>query len=94
MKKLALAFVYSALLNVLYYLVLPVVSGVLLTWLYVPDVVFAYDSVEYLQNEVVFGQINDSSFAWWQSLPLTLAVGMVISLAFMSITQRFRQKRA
>jgi len=92
-KKLAIAFVYSALLNVLYYLVLPIVSGVLHTWLYVPDVVSAYDSVEYLQNEVVFGQISDSSFAWWQSLPLTLALGMVISLAFMAIRQRFPQKR-
>ena len=93
MKRLALAFAFSAVLNVLYYLVLPVVSGVVLTWLYVPDVVSAYDSVEYLQNEVAFGQINDSSFAWWKSIPLTLALGMAISLVFMSIRQRFRHKR-
>jgi len=93
MKTIARAFVYSALLNVLYYLLLPLVSGLLLTWLYVPDIVSSYDSVQYLQNEVVFGQVSDPAFSWWQ-IPLTLALGMVISLAFMAIKQRISHQRA
>lgn len=49
-----------------------------------------YDSVHYLQNEVVFGQVSDPAFIWWKSIPL----GMVISLAFMAIKLRISRQRA
>ncbi|MGG1662711.1 hypothetical protein [Brevibacillus sp. NRS-1366] len=94
MKTIARAFVYSVLLNMLYYLTLPLISGLLLTWLYVPDVVSSYDSVQYLQQEVAFGQVSDTSFIWWKSTPLTLVLGMVMSLAFMGAKWRRGQQRA
>lgn len=80
MRFLARAFLYSVLLNLLYYVVLPVLSGLLQTWTYVPDITAAYTETEYLQREVAFGVINEPNL--WGTVPLSLLLGMGISIAF------------
>lgn len=91
MKTIARAFLYSILLNVVYHLIVPMLSGMFLTWMYVPDITDAYQSTGSLQQEVAFGQMGGT--VWWQSLPVTLLLGMVISTAAIAWKRTIVRKR-
>lgn len=57
-KLLIKALIFSLLFTLLVLLLLPMASGMILTYFYTPDIVNSYESVQYLHNEVSFGVIN------------------------------------
>lgn len=93
MKTVIQASIYSVLANVIYHVVFPVVSGMLLTWMYVPDILDAQKMIGSgaLQQEVTFGEVTSS--AWWNTLPMTLLFGMIISYLCIRAFQRIKQAR-
>ncbi|WP_409178173.1 hypothetical protein [Brevibacillus fortis] len=56
-KYVVKAVVFSSLINLVFFFV-PVLSGLLLTYFYTPDVIDAYNDVKYLQSEVSFGFVQ------------------------------------
>lgn len=57
-KYVVKAVVFSSLINLVFFFFVPVLSGLLLTYFYTPDVIDAYNDVKYLQNEVSFGFVQ------------------------------------
>ncbi|MGC5327524.1 hypothetical protein [Brevibacillus sp. SYSU BS000544] len=57
-KLLIKALIFSLLFTLLVLFLLPMASGMILTYFYTPDIVNSYENVQYLQNEVSFGVIN------------------------------------
>lgn len=62
-KYVVKAVVFSSLVHLVFFVIVPVLSGLLLTCFYVPDVIDAYNNVEHLQNEVRFGFVQRSGNA-------------------------------
>lgn len=52
--------------------VIQILSGMFLTMYYVPDIVHAYESVKYLQNEVAHGAIVRGMHHWGASLVIVM----------------------
>ncbi|EGL82257.1 Cytochrome b/b6 domain containing protein [Caldalkalibacillus thermarum TA2.A1] len=52
--------------------VIQILSGMFLTMYYVPDIVNAYESVKYLQNEVAYGQIVRGMHHWGASVVIVM----------------------
>ncbi|WP_285860922.1 hypothetical protein [Brevibacillus sp. MER 51] len=84
------AFIFSIIINLLYYVVVPIISGMFLTHFYVPDVVNAYDNVKYLQNEVEFGVINRTNFS---NILLSLLAGIGIYGLLITTIHFFKKGR-
>jgi quinol-cytochrome oxidoreductase complex cytochrome b subunit len=74
-RHLARAIIFSILANLLY-IFISILSGLFLTYFYVPDITNAYEEVHDLQNEVAFGVIIRSDFE--TSILLHLLVGIGI----------------
>ena len=66
------AFVYCFGGLTFFITVIQILSGMFLTMYYVPDIVNAYKSVEYLQNEVAFGVIVRGMHHWGASLVIVM----------------------
>lgn len=56
----------------LFITVIQILSGMFLTMYYVPDIINAYASVEYLQTSVAFGQIVRGMHHWGASLVIVM----------------------
>ena len=66
------AFVYCFGGLTFFITVIQILSGMFLTMYYVPDVVNAWKSVYYLQNEVAFGEIVRGMHHWGASLVIVM----------------------
>lgn len=66
------AFVYCFGGLTFFITVIQILSGMFLTMYYVPDIVNAYESVKYLQNEVAFGSIVRAMHHWGASLVIVM----------------------
>ncbi|WP_227936207.1 menaquinol-cytochrome c reductase cytochrome b subunit [Alkalihalobacillus deserti] len=66
------AFVYCFGGLTFFITVIQILSGMFLTMYYVPDIVNAYQSVAYLQNEVAFGVIVRGMHHWGASLVIVM----------------------
>lgn len=66
------AFVYCFGGLTFFITVIQILSGMFLTMYYVPDIVNAYESVKYLQNEVAFGVIVRGMHHWGASLVIVM----------------------
>ncbi|MCC3358340.1 menaquinol-cytochrome c reductase cytochrome b subunit [Bacillus sp. REN16] len=66
------AFVYCFGGLTFFIVVIQVLSGMFLTMYYVPDIINAWNSVYYLQNEVAFGQIVRGMHHWGASLVIVM----------------------
>ncbi len=73
-RHLLRAIVFTFFFDLLVILILPVAGGVFLTHTYVPDIVNAYDSATVLQQEVAFGELEQSSIGL--KLLTTTLIGM------------------
>jgi quinol-cytochrome oxidoreductase complex cytochrome b subunit len=74
-RHLIRALLFSIAVNLLYYLVVPIISGMYLTYTYVPEITNAYTEVKYLQQEVAFGIIVRNTAL---SVTLTFAAGIAL----------------
>jgi quinol-cytochrome oxidoreductase complex cytochrome b subunit len=74
-RHLIRALLFSLAVHLFYYIVVPVVSGIYLTYTYVPDITNAYTEVDTLQNEVAIGGMERNLA---QSLPVTLAASIAL----------------
>jgi menaquinol-cytochrome c reductase cytochrome b subunit len=66
------AFVYCFGGLTFFVTVIQILSGMFLTMYYVPDIINAYESVRYLQNEVAYGQIVRGMHHWGASLVIVM----------------------
>ncbi|GAC43989.1 menaquinol-cytochrome c reductase cytochrome b subunit [Paenibacillus popilliae] len=66
------AFVYCFGGLTFFITVIQILSGMFLTMYYVPDIVNAYYSVEYLQTKVAFGQVVRGMHHWGASLVIVM----------------------
>ncbi|WKL02653.1 cytochrome b6 [Paenibacillus amylolyticus] len=66
------AFVYCFGGLTFFITVIQILSGMFLTMYYVPDIINAYASVEYLQTKVAFGQIVHGMHHWGASLVIVM----------------------
>ncbi|BAB05392.1 cytochrome b6 [Halalkalibacterium halodurans] len=66
------AFVYCFGGLTFFVTVIQILSGMFLTMYYVPDIINAYQSVAYLQNEVAFGVIVRGMHHWGASLVIVM----------------------
>jgi menaquinol-cytochrome c reductase cytochrome b subunit len=66
------AFVYCFGGLTFFITVIQILSGMFLTMYYVPDIVNAYESVKFLQNEVAYGQIVRGMHHWGASLVIVM----------------------
>ncbi|GAA0360457.1 menaquinol-cytochrome c reductase cytochrome b subunit [Bacillus horti] len=66
------AFVYCFGGLTFFLVVIQFLSGMFLTMYYVPDIMNAYESVKYLQNEVAYGQIVRGMHHWGASLVIVM----------------------
>jgi menaquinol-cytochrome c reductase cytochrome b subunit len=66
------AFVYCFGGLTFFITVIQILSGMFLTMYYVPDIVNAYESVKYLQNEVAFGVIVRGMHHWGASVVIVM----------------------
>lgn len=66
------AFVYCFGGLTFFITVIQILSGMFLTMYYVPDIVNAYESVKYLQNEVAYGQIVRGMHHWGASVVIVM----------------------
>lgn len=66
------AFVYCFGGLTFFITVIQILSGMFLTMYYVPDIMNAYQSVKYLQNEVAFGVIVRGMHHWGASLVIVM----------------------
>ena len=66
------AFVYCFGGLTFFITVIQILSGMFLTMYYVPDIINAYESVKYLQNEVAFGVIVRGMHHWGASLVIVM----------------------
>jgi len=66
------AFVYCFGGLTFFITVIQILSGMFLTMYYVPDIVNAWESVRYLQNEVAYGQIVRGMHHWGASLVIVM----------------------
>lgn len=66
------AFVYCFGGLTFFITVIQILSGMFLTMYYVPDIINAYASVEYLQTKVAFGQIVRGMHHWGASLVIVM----------------------
>lgn len=66
------AFVYCFGGLTFFITVIQILSGMFLTMYYVPDIINAYNSVSYLQNEVAFGYIVCGMHHWGASLVIVM----------------------
>ncbi|UFJ40918.1 hypothetical protein LOK74_23510 [Brevibacillus humidisoli] len=70
------AILFSIAINLLYFWVIPVVSGMILSYFYIPDIEQKYENVSYLQNEVSFGWTASAASPLTVSLYLLAGVGV------------------
>lgn len=66
------AFVYCFGGLTFFVTVIQILSGMFLTMYYVPDIINAYESVTYLQNDVAFGVIVRGMHHWGASLVIVM----------------------
>lgn len=66
------AFVYCFGGLTFFIVVIQILSGMFLTMYYAPDIINAYESVRYLQNEVAFGVIVRGMHHWGASLVIVM----------------------
>ncbi len=66
------AFIYCFGGLTFFIVVIQILSGMFLTMYYVPDIVNAYESVKYLQNEVAYGQIVRGMHHWGASVVIVM----------------------
>lgn len=66
------AFVYCFGGLTFFITVIQILSGMFLTMYYVPDIINAWESVRYLQNEVAYGQIVRGMHHWGASLVIVM----------------------
>ncbi|MFC4735879.1 menaquinol-cytochrome c reductase cytochrome b subunit [Bacillus daqingensis] len=66
------AFVYCFGGLTFFVVVIQILSGMFLTMYYVPDIIHAYESVYYLQNEVTHGMIVRGMHHWGASLVIVM----------------------
>lgn len=66
------AFVYCFGGLTFFITVIQILSGMFLAMYYVPDIMNAYESVKYLQNEVAYGQIVRGMHHWGASLVIVM----------------------
>ncbi|TDQ41515.1 menaquinol-cytochrome c reductase cytochrome b subunit [Aureibacillus halotolerans] len=66
------AFVYCFGGLTFFITVIQILSGMFLTMYYTPDIINAWESVRYLQNEVAFGQIVRGMHHWGASLVIVM----------------------
>lgn len=66
------AFVYCFGGLTFFITVIQILSGMFLSMYYVPDIMNAYESVKYLQNEVAYGQIVRGMHHWGASLVIVM----------------------
>ncbi|WP_081904146.1 hypothetical protein [Brevibacillus thermoruber] len=83
-RHLTRAIIFSVSVNLLYYFLLPILSGLFLTHFYVPDITEAYEEVNYLQNEVAFGVIIRPDFETNILFHLLVGIG-IYGLLFTAI---------
>lgn len=83
-RHLTRAIIFSVSVNLLYYFLLPILSGLFLTHFYVPDIAEAYEEVNYLQNEVAFGVIIRPDFETNILFHLLVGIG-IYGLLFTAI---------
>ena len=68
-----------------------ILSGMFLTMYYVPDIVNAYESVKYLQNEVAFGVIVRGMHHWGASLVIVMMFLHTLRVFFQGAYKRPRE---
>ena len=83
-RHLTRAIIFSVSVNLLYYFLLPILTGLFLTHFYVPDITDAYEEVNYLQNEVAFGVIIRPDFETNILFHLLVGIG-IYGLLFTAI---------
>ena len=66
------AFIYCFGGLTFFIVVIQILSGMFLTMYYVPDIVNAHASVEYLQNEVAFGKSSGGIHHWGASVAIVM----------------------
>jgi menaquinol-cytochrome c reductase cytochrome b subunit len=66
------AFVYCFGGLTFFITVIQILSGMFLSMYYVPDILNAYESVKYLQNEVAYGQIVRGMHHWGASVVIVM----------------------
>lgn len=85
------AFVYCFGGLTFFITVIQILSGMFLTMYYVPDIVNAYESVKYLQNEVAFGVIVRGMHHWGASLVIVMMFLHTLRVFFQGAYKRPRE---
>ncbi|WP_354702689.1 hypothetical protein [Brevibacillus panacihumi] len=70
------------------FFIVPVLSGLLLTYFYTPDVIDAYNDVEYLQNEVSFGFVQRPGNA---EMLVPFFLGLVAYFILLFVVQKIKR---
>src|SRR5690606_17896733 len=71
--------------------IIQVLSGMFLTMYYVPDIVNAWESVYYLQNEVAFGQIVSDMHHWGASIVIVMVFVLTLRVLFRGAYKKPRE---
>lgn len=90
-KYLVKAVVFSLLINLVIFFIVPVLSGLFLSYLYTPDIIEAYDDVNYLQNEVSFGFILRPGNVMAMLFPFFL--GIIAYFLILLVVKKIEEKR-
>lgn len=87
-KYVVKAVAFSSLINLVCFFIVPVLSGLLLTYFYTPDVIDAYNDVEYLQNEVSFGFVQRPGNA---EMLVPFFLGLVAYFILVFVVQKIKR---
>jgi len=90
-RHFAKAIVFSVCLNLLYFGI-PMISGLVRSYFYVPDLIGEYENVKYLQNEVSLGIIRGPES--WMNILLHLLIGMEVYAVLIAAKHFFRKMRS
>src|SRR5690606_11380550 len=71
--------------------VIQILSGMFLTMYYVPDIINAWESVRYLQNEVAYGQIVRGMHHWGASLVIVMMFLHTLRVFFQGAYKKARE---
>ena len=85
------AFVYCFGGLTFFVVVIQVLSGMFLTMYYVPDIVNAWKSVYYLQNEIAFGQIVRGMHHWGASVVIVMMLLHTMRVFFQGAYKKPRE---
>lgn len=85
------AFVYCFGGLTFFVVLIMILSGMFLAMYYVPDIINAYESVRYLQNEVAFGQIVRGMHHWGASVVIVMLLLHTLRVFFQGAYKKPRE---